>query len=70
VCNDNPFSEAAFKTLKYCSTFPAHLGCLEDARIFAEEFFTYYNHQHRHSCIGSHTPASVRYGTHLEIRDR
>jgi putative transposase len=70
VSNDNPFSEAAFKTLKYCPTFPQRFGCLEDARIFAEEFFTYYNHEHRHSGIGLHTPASVHYGTHLEIREQ
>ena len=70
VSNDNPFSEAAFKTLKYCPTFPARFGCLEDARVFAEEFFTYYNHEHRHSGIGLHTPASVHYGTHLEIREQ
>lgn len=70
VSNDNPFSEAAFKTLKYCPTFPQRFGCLEDARIFSEEFFTYYNHEHRHSGIGLHTPASVHYGTHLEIREQ
>jgi putative transposase len=70
VSNDNPFSEAAFKTLKYCPTFPPRFGCLEDARVFAEEFFTYYNHEHRHSGIGLHTPASVHYGTHLEIREQ
>jgi len=56
VSNDNPFSEAAFKTLKYCPTFPPRFGCLEDARVFCEEFFTYYNHEHRHSGIGLHTP--------------
>jgi len=70
VSNDNPFSEAAFKTLKYCPTFPPRFGCLEDARVFCEEFFTYYNHEHRHSGIGLHTPASVHYGTHLEIREQ
>lgn len=70
VSNDNPFSEAAFKTLKYCSTFPSRFGCLEDARMFSERFFTFYNHEHRHSGIGLHTPASVHYGTHLEIREQ
>ena len=70
VSNDNPFSEAAFKTLKYCPTFPSRFGCLEDARLFCESFFTFYNHEHRHSGIGLHTPASVHYGTHLEIREQ
>ena len=70
VSNDNPFSEAAFKTLKYCPAFPERFGCIEDARAFADEFFNYYNHVHRHSGIGLHTPASVHYGTHLEIREQ
>jgi putative transposase len=70
VSNDNPFSEAAFKTLKYCPTFPERFGCIEDARAFCEEFFDYYNHVHRHSGIGLHTPASVHYGTHTEVREQ
>ena len=70
VSNDNPFSEAAFKTLKYCPTFPDRFGCIEDARAFCDVFFDYYNHVHRHSGIGLHTPASVHYGTHLEIREQ
>ena len=68
VSNDNPYSEAAFKTLKYCPAFPARFGCIADARAFCEQFFTYYNHEHRHSGIGLHTPASVHYGTAPEIR--
>jgi putative transposase len=70
VSNDNPFSEAAFKTLKYCPSFPERFGCIEDARAFCDEFFNYYNHVHRHSGIGLHTPASVHYGTHVEIREQ
>jgi len=68
VSNDNPFSESAFKTLKYCPAFPERFGCITDARVFCEEFFSYYNHEHRHSGIGLHTPASVHYGTATEIR--
>ena len=30
--NDNPFSETCFKTLKYKSQFPKHLGCVEGSR--------------------------------------
>jgi putative transposase len=63
VSNDNPYSEAAFKTLKYCPAFPARFGSIEDARAFCEQFFNYYNHHHRHSGIALHTPASVHYGT-------
>ena len=68
VSNDNPFSESQFKTLKYCPAFPERFGCIEDARTFCETFFTYYNHEHRHSGIGYHTPASVHYGTATEVR--
>jgi putative transposase len=68
VSNDNPYSESQFKTLKYCPAFPDRFGCIEDARAFCETFFTYYNHEHRHSGIGYHTPASVHYGTALEVR--
>jgi hypothetical protein len=41
---------------------------LADARAFGETFFSYYNHEHRHSGIGLHTPASVHYGTAREVR--
>jgi putative transposase len=68
VSNDNPFSEAAFKTLKYCPAFPDRFGSIEDARAFCEQFFSYYNHQHRHSGIGLHTPASVHHGTAAEVQ--
>jgi putative transposase len=52
VSNDNPFSEAGFKTLKYCPAFPGSFGSIQDARRFCETFFAYYNHEHRHSGIG------------------
>ena len=68
VSNDNPFSEAVNRTLKYCPAFPARFGSITDARIFCEAFFEHYNHHHRHSGIGLHTPASVHYGTATEIR--
>lgn len=68
VSNDNPYSEANFKTLKYCPAFPGSFGSIQDARAFCETFFGYYNHEHRHSGIGLHTPASVHYGTTTEIR--
>lgn len=68
VSNDNPYSEAAFKTLKYAPVFPDRFGSLADARAFGEEFFGYYNHEHRHSGIGLHTPASVHHGTAGEVR--
>jgi putative transposase len=68
VSNDNPYSEAAFKTLKYAPVFPDRFGSLADARAFCEAFFTYYNHEHRHGGIGLHTPASVHHGTAGQVR--
>ena len=68
VSNDNPFSEANFKTLKYCPAFPGRFGSIQDARAFCAAFFDHYNHVHRHAGIGLHTPASVHYGTAPEIR--
>ena len=70
VSNDNPYSEANFKTLKYCPAFPGSFETLEDARRFAGIFFTYYNTEHRHSGIGLHTPASVHDGTAWAIQAR
>lgn len=66
--NDNPYSEAQFKTMKYVPDFPERFGSLEDARTFCDGFFLAYNHEHRHSGIGMHTPASVHFGTAEQIR--
>ena len=68
VSNDNPYSEANFKTLKYCPAFPGRFGSIQDARTFCTAFFDHYNHVHRHTGIGLHTAASVHYGTAGEIR--
>lgn len=63
VSNDNHYSEAAFKTMNHAPVSPENFGCLPDARAFSEQFFGYYNQEHRHSGIGLHTPASVHSGT-------
>jgi putative transposase len=60
--NDNPYSEAQFKTLKYRPGFPARFGSIEDARAFCREFFPWYNTEHRHSGIALYTPADVHHG--------
>ena len=62
VSDDNPFSEAQFKTLKYRPDFPDRFGSIEDARAHCEAFFRWYNHQHRHSGIALFTPADVHRG--------
>ncbi len=67
VSNDNPFSEAAFKTLKYRPGYPERFGSIEDARSYCREFFTWYNTNHRHSGIAMLTPESVHYQTHKEV---
>lgn len=66
--NDNPYSEAQFKTLKYRPEFPDRFGSLEDARSFCRRFFSWYNEVHRHSGIGYHTPADVHYGRAAQVR--
>lgn len=62
VSNDNPFSEAQFKTLKYRPGFPQRFGSLEDARAHCRGFFRWYNTVHRHSGIVFMTPADVHHG--------
>lgn len=69
VSNDNPYSEAGFKTLKYRPDFPDSFGCIEDARVHCDQFFRWYNHEHRHSGIGLHTPADVHHGRAGAVRE-
>ena len=69
VSNDNPYSEAGFKTLKYRPEFPDRFGSIEDARAFCAGFFAWYNTEHRHSGIAMFTPADVHYGRAGELLD-
>lgn len=62
VSNDNPYSESLFKTMKYGPEFPERFMALSEARVFMDEFTQWYNHEHRHTGIGLHTPADVHYG--------
>jgi putative transposase len=62
VSDDNPFSEAQFKTLKYRPDFPQRFGCIEDARAHCQDFFTWYNTEHRHCGIAFMIPEDVHYG--------
>lgn len=62
VSDDNPFSEAQFKTLKYHPTFPERFASLEHARAFLREFFAWYNTQHHHDSLGLLTPHDVHHG--------
>jgi putative transposase len=67
VSDDNPYSEAQFKTLKYRPDFPDRFGSIEDARAHCQAFFTWYNTVHRHSGIGFMTPEAVHYGLAAEL---
>jgi putative transposase len=62
VSNDNPYSEAQFKTLKYLSDFPARFASIEAGRAHCQDFFPWYNDEHRHGGLGLHTAADVCYG--------
>jgi putative transposase len=62
VSNDNPFSEAQFKTMKYQPDYPERFGSQVDARTWAQTFFPWYNDEHHHSGIGYLTPTAVHYG--------
>jgi putative transposase len=62
VSNDNPYSEAQFKTLKYRPGFPRRFDSIEAARAHCQDFFPWYNNQHRHGGLGLHTAADVHYG--------
>ena len=65
--NDNPFSEAQFKTMKYRPDYPARFGCIVDARAWAKSFFRWYNDRHRHTGLGLMTPAAVHFGQAAEL---
>lgn len=70
VSNDNPFSEAQFKTMNYRPDFPDRFGCMQEARGWAREFFRWYHHEHYHSGLGLMTPAMVHYGVADERQAR
>ena len=68
--NDNPYSEAQFKTMKYRPDFPDHFGSLIEARTWGRAFFGWYNHDHYHSALGLLTPATVHFGQAQAVRDK
>jgi transposase InsO family protein len=67
VSNDNPYSESAFKTLKYRPDFPERFDSIEQARSFCRGFFQWYNHDHRHSGIAMLTPTIVHLQQHEPV---
>lgn len=70
VSDDNPYSEAQFKTLKSHPTFPERFGSVQDARGFCRSFFDWYNTEHRHDGLGLLTPEVVHYGRTEAVLER
>jgi len=70
VSNDNPYSEANFKTLKYRPDFPERFGSIQHARSVCQVLFTWYNHHHHHTGLGLLTPAAVHSGQATAIVER
>lgn len=66
VSNDNPYSEAQFKTLKYRPNYPGRFGSIIDARSWGRAFLDWYNNQHHHNGIALLTPADVHSGRAAE----
>lgn len=62
VSDDNPFSEAHFKTAKYMPDYPERFGSIEDARAYFRTFFHWYTMEHHHWGIALLTPYAVHHG--------
>jgi len=68
VSDDNPYSEALFRTVKYRPEYPSSpFGSLEEARGWVAAFVGWYNDEHRHSAIRFVTPAQRHNGEHLLV---
>jgi putative transposase len=68
VSDDNPYSEALFRTLKYCPEYPSTgFATVADARAWVARFVEWYNHEHRHSGIGYVAPADRHAGLDVAI---
>ena len=70
VSNDNPYSEAQFKTLKYQPDYPDRFGSVADARSWGRSFFRWYNEEHHHTGLGLLTPATVHTGRAQSVRQQ
>jgi len=67
VSNDNPFSEAQFKTQKYQPDYPGVFEHTAHARIWCAEYFPWYNFEHHHSGLAGFTPEQVFTGRYLQV---
>lgn len=67
TANDNPFSEAQFKTMKYRPDYPVRFADPTQAHAWAHAFFGWYNNEHHHTSLGLLTPAIVHYGQATQV---
>ncbi|MFT4233072.1 MAG: DDE-type integrase/transposase/recombinase, partial [Leucobacter sp.] len=73
VSNDNPFSEAGFRTMKYRPGYPRVFTDLDHARQYLAGYVPWYNTKHKHSGIALFSPAQVGDGSWRQVwktRDR
>jgi len=72
VSDDNPYSEALFKTLKYHPTFPFEkkFSVIKESRVWCEKFVFWYNHEHLHSALKFITPCHRHTGIDQDIRQK
>jgi len=70
VSNDNPYSEAQFKTMKYRPDYPDRFESTHAAHEWCATFFDWYNHVHYHSGIGYLRPADLHADRHAAILER
>ena len=68
--DDDPYAESHFRTAKRRPDFPKTFGSFEDTHAHGGRFFSWYNHEHRHSGIGPPIPAYVHYGRADAIREK
>jgi putative transposase len=68
--DDNPYSEAQFRTQKHNSRFPDWFESLESGQAYLTDWFRWYNYAHQHTGLNLHTPASVQFGTVKEVARR
>jgi putative transposase len=63
VSDDNPYSEATFRTLKYRPDYPQKpFASIGEAQAWVDEFVSWYNHEHLHSGIGFVSPVDRHLG--------
>jgi transposase InsO family protein len=71
VSDDNPYSEALFRTLKHTPAYPRlPFGDLASAQRWVERFVAWYNGEHRHSAIRYVTPDERHFGAEHDVLAR